>query len=288
MGPLISVVVNTLNEERNLPHALRSVHAWADEIVVVDMYSQDRTAEIAAQFGAKVCLHKGPGFDFPPREFAVAQASGDWVLILDADELVPVALSRELRSITGAADADVVLVPRLNYLLGSPMMYSGWGPKEDAQPRFFKKGKIRASSIAHQDFTPAPGARTLKLRYNGNNAIIHFNYLDEVQFLEKLNRYTSIEAQQAWARGEQATPLRALVASAREFKLRFIEREGFRDGWRGFYLSLFMAFYRLATFAKMTELDRVGNREAVEAIYSREREKVLAEYETEATSSTAP
>src|SRR5712672_4773789 len=118
MSSRISVVINTLNEERNLQYALRSVQPWADEIVVVDMHSTDRTVEVARQLGAKVYLNEGPGFDYPPREFAIRQASHAWIFMLDADEVVPMALSKVLRCIAEADNADVVLVPRLNYLLG--------------------------------------------------------------------------------------------------------------------------------------------------------------------------
>ncbi|PYU89881.1 MAG: glycosyltransferase family 2 protein, partial [Acidobacteria bacterium] len=116
MGPRISVVVNTLNEEKNLPYALRSVRSWVDEIVVVDMHSQDRTVEIAREYGAKVYSHEPMGFVEPARAFAVAQAGGDWILILDADEVVPLLLSRRLREIARRDEADVVTLPRLNYL----------------------------------------------------------------------------------------------------------------------------------------------------------------------------
>ncbi|HEV2495131.1 MAG TPA: glycosyltransferase family 2 protein [Terriglobia bacterium] len=278
MEPRISVVVNTLNEEKSLPSALRSVREWADEIVVVDMHSRDRTADIAREFGARVVLHEGPGFNYAPREFAVKQASYDWIMVLDADELAPLALGRELRNIAKSGEADVVVLPRENYLLGARMSHTGWGPSEDGQTRFFRRGSVIASSIAHQDFMPTPGARVLKLSYNGRNAIVHFNYFDAAQFLEKLNRYTSIEARQARERGERVTPLRALARSAREFYARFISSRGYRDGWRGFYLSCFMAFYRLATCAKLEELEKAGPRESVVAEYRRAAERVLSEY----------
>jgi glycosyltransferase involved in cell wall biosynthesis len=83
------VVINTLNEERRLPYALRSVQDWVDEIVVVDMHSDDKTVEIAEAFGARIFTHERVGYADPARAFAFARATGDWILILDADELVP-------------------------------------------------------------------------------------------------------------------------------------------------------------------------------------------------------
>jgi (heptosyl)LPS beta-1,4-glucosyltransferase len=278
MDSRISVVINTLNEERNLPYALRSVQSWADEIVVVDMFSTDRTVEIAKQFGAKVFLHKGPGFNYAPREYAISQASGPWIFVLDADELVPTSLSKTLRRILERNDVDVVLVPRLNYLLGIALQHTRWGPDQDLQVRFFKKGKISASSIAHRDFQPGNGAKVLRIKFDGSNGIVHFNYLDTSQFIERLNRYTSIEAGQAFARGERSTPLRAIVHATKEFLSRYIKARGYLDGWRGFYLSLFMCFYRLATAAKQKELEVLGTRERILDVYKKEAESILNEY----------
>jgi glycosyltransferase involved in cell wall biosynthesis len=274
-------VINTLNEEQNLLYALRSVRSWADELVVVDMHSQDRTVEIARQFGAKVYLHDGPGFQYAPREFAIAQASCEWTLVLDADELVPLGLSYDLKRIAESGATDVVLVPRENYLLGSLIRYTGWEPEHDVQTRFFRKGYIVGSSRVHRDFEPRPGARVARLPYQEGHAIVHFNYLDCDQFVEKLNRYTSLEAREAHARGERASGGSALFYAAKQFAWRYWKRRGYRDGWRGFYLSLFMAFYQVLSSAKLTELVQVGGRQVAEKIYFEEAERVLEEYTRE-------
>jgi glycosyltransferase involved in cell wall biosynthesis len=276
MTARISAVINTLNEEKNLPFALRSVQQWVDEIVVVDMQSDDRTVEIARSFGAKVHLHPGPGFQYPPRAFAANQASSEWILIVDADELIPVALSRDLRSMADSGEADVVLLPRTNYLLGAVIHHTGWGPMQDTQVRFFRKGFVIASSLAHQDFKPVDGARTKVLSYRGDNAIVHFNYMDTFHFVDKMNRYTSVEAMQAVEKGR--SPIRALAQASKEFFARYVKNRGFLDGWRGFYLSLFMVFYRIVTAAKIEELYTVGPRERIESQYHQEAEEILKAY----------
>ena len=278
MEPGISVVINTLNEEKNLSYALRSVQSWADEIVVVDMYSTDRTVEIARQFGAKVCLHPGPGFGYAPREFAVAQASRDWVFVLDADEMVSIGLSRELRSIARSGNFDVVALPRVNYFLGAPMKHSGWGPDQDFQYRFFKKNSIQSASLVHRDFAPATGARVTRLPYRGNNALAHFAYTDAAQWLEKMNRYTSIEAQQRFERREHASSFKALIQAMGVFVRSYISGQGYRDGWRGFYVSALSAFYRLVALAKLQGLESIGARAIVEEIYRHDAERLLDEY----------
>lgn len=274
-------MVNTLNEEQNLPYALRSVRSWADEIVVVDMYSEDRTTEIARKYGARVFFHERVAAFDAARAFAIAQATGDWILVLDADELVPEPLSRRLLEIAANDEADVVIIPWSNYLLGAPLMHTGWGPEQDKHARFFKRGMLRASAKIHDSLRPSLGARMMELAYQPGLAVVHFNYLDTAQFLEKLNRYTTIEARQAFERGERASARRALYGAAREFVWRYLRGEGYQDGWRGLYLSGLMATYRWATYAKLQELESVGGREAVREFYGRESERILEGYRKE-------
>ncbi len=279
MKPRISVIINTLNEEQNLAHALRSVRAWVDQIVVVDMHSHDQTREIAQRFGAEVYLHERLGFVEPARAYALEKCVGDWVLVLDADELVPAELSRELLALAASGECDVVSVPRRNYLLGAALEHTGWNADRDRHERFFRRGKLELTPRIHRGFVRAPDARTHVLPFTEGHAIIHFNYTDFTQFIEKLNRYTSIEASQAFERGERAGTKMTLLRAAREFLRRYLILKGYRDGWRGLHLSAAMAFYRLATGAKLTELARTGGREKTLAHYAREAEAVLAGYD---------
>lgn len=277
----ISVVINTLNEEANLPYAIGSVRPWADEIVVVDMHSDDGTAALARELGARVFLHERMGFADPAREFAIAQTTGDWVLILDADELVPLPLSRRLREIGDGDEADVVLVPKLAYLLGEALHRTGWGLDQGRLPLFFRRGFLHTGATVHAFLHPVPNARVIALPARAELAIAHFNYLDLTDFIERLNRYTSIEAEQAIARGSRPRAWKALAAAARELVRRYLRQGGWRDGWRGLYLSLFMAFYRIAIVAKQEERARVGPRQTVEAHYREEKERLLRAYTEE-------
>lgn len=288
MAPRISVVVNTLNEEANLPFALASVRSWVDEIVVVDMHSDDRTTEIAREFGAEVFLHPRTVAVDAARAFAIARATGDWILLLDADELIPAPLSRRLQEIATTDSADVVWLPRLNFLLGESLGHTGWGPDQDRHPRFFQRGWVDASDTIHDFLHPRAGARALQLDVRPDQAIVHFNYLDVEHFLEKLNRYTTVEALQALERGEPTSPGRALMRGGREFVARYVKNRGYRDGWRGFYLSLFMAFYRVATHAKLHQLRSSGDADAVRVAYQLEAERLLREYDQAPTASGNP
>jgi hypothetical protein len=108
--------------------------------------------------------------------------------------------------------------------------------------------------------------------------MVHFNYLDTSHFLEKLNRYTSIEAQAGFARRERSSIPRTIRSAAREWWQRYVSGRGYRDGWRGFYLSTFMAFYRVVVQAKLRELSDLGGRVEIEAGYRREANRLLEEY----------
>ncbi len=278
MKPRISVVINTFNEEKNLPYALRSVRTWADEIIVVDMHSEDRTVEIAREYGAKVFLFERVGFVEPARAFAVEQTTCEWIFILDADEVIPQPLSVKLLEIAEQDTADIVSIAWLNYLLGDPILHTGWGPYQDRHARFFKKGKLTFNAKVHAGIHPILGVRMFHLPYSEVFSIHHFCYFDMEHFIYKLNKYTSIEAQQAFERKEKAGYLRMLVVASREFLARYIRSEGYKDGWRGFYFSLLMVFYRVTIFAKLKGLYMGCDLQSVRNKYNDMEEKILSEY----------
>lgn len=270
MKPRISAVILTLNEEKNIANALRSVCSWVDEIVLVDMHSEDRTVEIAKSFGAKVFFHSRLGFQDPARPFAMEKSTGDWIINLDADEIVPFALSRELLHIAEKDHADVCSIPRLNYIGGRPMLHNGWGPNGDRQLRFFKRGAIEFSPLVHVRPRPVAGKRVLDLQYPASHPLIHFNYLNSAQFLDKLNRYTDLEAKQASSKGNRSFLSLFIVRPLMEFLKRYVLLQGFLDGSNGFYYSFLMLVYKMTVAAKVRELelglDLDGTRKLYESI----------------------
>jgi glycosyltransferase involved in cell wall biosynthesis len=251
------------------------VAGWVDEIVVVDMESSDRTAEIARSFGARVVAHAPLMYADPARAFAVQQATGEWIMMLDADELVTPSLAKRLMTIAESGSYDVVQIPWLNYLLGAPLQHSGWGPTQDRHPRFFRRHAMDLPGDIHAFLRPTPSARVLVLPYDGHTCVVHFNYVDVSHFLEKLNRYTDVEAEAALQSGSSGAPVRAVLSAVREFGRRFTVQGGWRDGWRGFYLAVLMAGYRLVTHAKIKERRENGGRDDVWAAYEREAERWL-------------
>lgn len=279
MIPNVSAVINTLNEERNLEYALRSIASWVDEIVVVDMHSEDATVEIARKYGARVFLHERLSFADPARAFALQQCTGEWIVMLDADEIVPLRLRNRLLHIAEHDLADIVNIPWLNFLLGAPLLHTGWGPDQDKHPRFFKKEALQATSAIHDFLKPRTGARFLDLPYEEGIAVHHFNYLNLEHFVAKMNRYTNIEAEQAHDRGASYGVVRGVAYAVLELLNRYVRKSGYKDGWRGAYLSLLMAFYRLLSAAKLHERYLLGSADDVRGSYQEYAERVLMEYE---------
>ena len=149
----ISGVVIALNEEHQLHYALGTLLPWCDEVIVVDQHSEDETAQIAADMGAKVFQHdRTGGIADPARRFAVAQANGDWIFILDADEMVPPTLAAHLRAFVDSdPETDVVLVPRANVILGRWLKHGNNWPSRHA--RFFRPGSLLMTDRIHKSIS---------------------------------------------------------------------------------------------------------------------------------------
>jgi len=275
----ISVVINTLNEETYLPYLLRSIKSWTDEIIVVDMCSEDNTVKIAKSFDAVVYMYEKVRFVEPARAYALSKATGDWILMIDADEIIPQPLSKLLIDIAEEGEFDLVRIPRFNYLCGGPMMTAKWGPTQDSPIRFFKRGMLTTSSKIHAGIHPVEGAKIHHIPYRKGYATIHFNYLNFADFISRLNHYTTIQAEQLLQSEKKSGPLRAIYSASREFISRYFYAKGYKEGWRGFYLSLCMAFYRLITHAKVREIKSVGNRERILNNYLGIAEGLVAEHE---------
>jgi Glycosyltransferases involved in cell wall biogenesis len=189
----ISVLINTLNEEKNIRNCLESVK-WADEIVIVDMYSDDRTLEIAMEYTDKIFFFEKMGYADPARQFALEQASCEWVLVLDADEIVPLKLKNRLQEVMEKDLGDVVNIPHNNYFAGKQIQHMGWGPMQDMHPRFFRKKYLHFGDRIHDFINISEEARHYNLT-DPQEGFIHFSYLDFEHYIDKaLNHYTSIEA----------------------------------------------------------------------------------------------
>lgn len=274
----ISVIINTYNEEYNIKNAILSVKSWVDEIIVVDMYSTDRTVEIARSCGARIYMYENIGYADPARQFAIDQSSGEWILMLDADEMVPIQLSRLLRKIVIDNKYDVVNIPWINYLFGNHISYAGWGPHQDKHMRFFRRGSLYSGAEIHNFLQPVDMARILEMSYEPGFGVVHFNYRDMDQFINKMNRYTSIESKRINANSSFFW-IRLFIHPPFEFFKRYILRGGFRDGRDGLSLSFLMFIYRLLSYLKAFYSQSHSASNDVDIEYSRIAKSITREYE---------
>lgn len=249
MPPKISVVVNTLNEEKTLTRLLDSIK-WAQEIIICDMHSQDKGVEIAKSRGAKVVFHKKEEYVELARNFAISKASNDWILVLDPDEEMTENLSSRLREIAKSmSQISYVRIPRKNIIFNKWMKASMWWP--DYNIRFFKKGKIKWTDKIHRP--PEVSGEGLDLPAEEKWAIIHHHYESIPQYLERMIRYTKIQADELVKEGYIFHWTDLIKKPLEEFLSRFFANRGFEDGLHGLSLSLLQAFSQLILYLRLWE-----------------------------------
>ena len=247
----ISVVINTLNEEKNISRAISSVVNFTDEIIVCDMFSDDKTVDIAKKLGAKVITHKKTNYVEPARNYALSKATGDWILILDADEEIPEGLKTRLKEVAKNNEADYVLIPRQNILFGKWMEHSRWWP--DYLVRFFKKDFVTWNAQIHSE--PNVKGKELKLEEERSKAIIHHNYQTITQYLERLTRYTQIQAEGLKEKKYNFLWTDLIKKPLNEFLSRYFAGEGYKDGVHGLALALMQSFSELIVYVRVWEME---------------------------------
>ena len=248
----ISVVINTLNEASDLEQALESLK-WADEIIVCDMYSDDNSVEIAKKYGAKVVFHKRVSHVELARNYAISKASNDWILILDPDEEIPESLASRIQDITVKMEQiNFVEIPRKNLIFNKWMKASMWWP--DYNIRFFRKGTVVWGEKIHLD--PHIKGEGIKLEMEEKYAMIHHHYTSVSQFIERLNRYTTVQAKELHSDGVKFDWADLISKPLGEFLGRFFANKGFEDGLHGLSLSLLQAFSFLVVYLKLWELQK--------------------------------
>ena len=247
----ISVVIATFNSAEFIENCLKSVD-WAEEIIVVDDGSTDNTVDIVKKYTKNIHFHKSVGFVEPARNFAISKASKEWVLILDADERVPQSLASALLDIGEKPEAEAYSLPRKNIIFGKWIENTGWWP--DYNIRFFKKGSVTWSDEIHSN--PEISGNGSELPSKEEYALTHYNYATISQFLQKMDRYTTITAKQKAADGNDFVWTDILMGPFREFLSRYFARQGYKDGLHGLVLSILMAFYEFVICLKLWELKK--------------------------------
>jgi glycosyltransferase involved in cell wall biosynthesis len=244
----LSVVIITYNEEANLARTLESVK-WADETIVVDSGSTDRTREIAECFGAKVFVEDWKGYA-AQKNSAIAKATCEWVLSLDADEEVQPALSIEMRAAVESPTITGYFVPRKNLFLGRWVRHGGFWP--DRKLRLFRRGLGRFEDRpVHETLKVSGATGTLK------GALVHHAYPTLEGYIAQMNRYSSLGAQMAVKKGQGGfSAINIVLRPLATFIYNYFFRLGFLDGREGLLLHLYHAAYVSWKYAKAWELSK--------------------------------
>lgn len=255
----ISVIVLTKNEEQRLKPCLESVYGWAKEIIVVDDESSDRTREIASQYAHKVLIRK-MNIEGKHRNWAYEEAACPWVLSLDADERVTPELKNEIQALLAANNNYTAFtIPRKNYLGDHWLKWGGQYPA--AQLKLFRKGRFKWEEV---DVHP----RAFLEGECGHlhNPLLHYTYRDFADFIQKLNRQTTLEAKK-WFDIYRLNPkkaaykmnfIHALYRALDRFIRTYIVKQGWRDGFVGLVVSFFASLYQILSYAKYWEMKNIS------------------------------
>ena len=244
----LSVTIIAWNEEQRLRACLESV-AWADEIIVVDAESTDKTVQCAREFTDKVWVRPWAGFA-AQKNFALKQATGEWVLSLDADERVTPELRERIGRIVRAnGPADGYSIPRKNVFWGAWVRHGGLYP--DYQLRLFRRAAGRfADSAVHESVSVEGHVGTLA------EPMLHHSYRGLEDFVARSNRYSTLAAHEITSRGGRAGLADVALRPLGRFLSMYVLRRGFLDGWRGFVLAVLYANYVFLRMAKAWEARR--------------------------------
>lgn len=248
----VSVVVITKNEADAIERCLRSVD-WADEVIVLDSGSTDRTVEISQKLGARVSVTADwPGFG-PQKNRALSQAAGDWILSLDADEWVTPELRDEILNVISDPDGAVAFrVPRLSSFCGRFMRHSGWWP--DHVTRLFRRGAARFSEdIVHERVVADGPQGALRV------PLLHESFVDLEEVIAKMDSYSTASARMLHERGRRAGLGTAVLHGIWAFLRTYLLHAGFLDGSHGFMLAVSNAE---GTYYRYVKLRLLGQAEA--------------------------
>ena len=243
----LSVVVLTKNEERNIDRCLDSVAGWANEIVVVDDESTDRTIDIASRYTDRIITRK-MDIEGSHRNFAYAQAKNAWVLSLDADEVATEELKTEIKSVLAKhTEYNGFTIPRRNFIGDYWVRYGGWYPSP--QLKLFRKDKFRYEEVGvhPRAFMDDPCGHL-------KSDIIHYSYRNIEDFLGKLNNQTTREAEK-WFQQNKPMRLGRFIWRTIDRSVRtYIGRKGYKDGFIGFVVAFNAGLYQFISYLKYREL----------------------------------
>lgn len=244
----LAVLIMTCNEEKNLARCLDTVR-FADEIVIVDSGSTDRTLEIAESYGAKVVVRPMDEGGFAAqRNFLLKQTEADWVFYIDADERLRPETAEEMRAVVDRNDEAVWAIRRHNVVMGQQMKHGVNRP--DWSDRFGPRAKLHWTGAVHEGIESDLPRKRLR------GMMMHYTYDDWEIYLRKLNQYTTLGAEMLYEKGKKAGMFTALGHSGFSFVKSYLLKLGFLDGWLGFVMCFMASCSVLIKYLKLQDLGR--------------------------------
>jgi glycosyltransferase involved in cell wall biosynthesis len=244
---MISTAIICKNEEKNIRNCIESTK-WTDEIIVVDGLSTDKTKEIAEGLGAKVFLNEFRSFK-EQREFALSKCSGDWILVLDADEICSTGLKNEIQDVLTTVIPEICgfRIPRKNYFLGKWIRHCGWYPSY--QMRFFRKDAVKVKNrLVHEGYEIDGKTYTLIC------AILHNTVQSISEYTERINHYSTLQAIEKREKG--AGFWKILLKPSFSCIHKYIFQGGFLDGVEGLMVTYFHIMTNMLTLMKIREMNK--------------------------------
>lgn len=246
--PPISAVIITYNEEKNIERCILSLQKVADEIVVVDSYSEDMTERISVRLGVKFYTHPFDGYK-EQKNYAVSLASHEWILSLDADEALSEELEESILKEKSSLSYDGYIFNRLNRYCGTWIKHSNWYP--DRKLRLFRKSGGEWKGInPHDHFVLTSGYRSKRLKGD----ILHFVLDTYEEHIDKANNFSSIAAREYFLLGKKTNPVSMTLRMIWRFIKTFFLKRGFLDGYNGFVISSLSAYTSFLKYLKLKQL----------------------------------
>lgn len=245
---MLSVGLITFNEELRLGRTLSAIKDLADEIVIVDSFSSDKTVEIAKSFGAKVYQIPWPGYG-EQKNNVIERCTKEWVLLIDADEVITPELAKEIKEAMEHGDNYVYEIPFNSVCFGKRIRFGGWSGS--SRVRLFKRlcGHYSFDAV-HEQFLTSEDIGKLTHR------IDHYTYEDIYDYLHKFNRYTTEGATVALGKNKSAGFFNIVINPIFKFLRMYIFRLGFLDGVEGLALSIFSSLYTSVKYLKLREMKK--------------------------------
>jgi glycosyltransferase involved in cell wall biosynthesis len=244
----ISVVILTKNEESCIAEALESLKGWADEVIIADDESTDRTVEIARRYTDKVFIKK-MDVEGRHRNWAYAQAKNDWVLSLDADEQASPELKIEIHRALANPQAVAFSIPLRNFIGHYWVKHGGWYPA--AKVRLFRKDKFKYEEVEVHPRVFIDGECG-----HLSSDIIHKGYPDIEHFLFSVNRQSTLEARKWINTNRKMSAVRAVWRIGDRFLRRYLRKKAYKDGLYGFVIAYFDSLYQLLSYVKYLEMKK--------------------------------